>query len=78
MSDRELRSQREITQKAKQLITDDHKNQSTHFPADINQEACPSVKPKQTGIVVLRPSLMNLSHSLILYMMDKKLYIVSQ
>ena len=35
---------------AKQLITDDHKNQSTHFSADsVTQKACPSVKPKQTG-----------------------------
>ena len=35
---------------AKQLITDDHKNQSTPLSADsVNQEACPSIKPKQMG-----------------------------
>ena len=34
---------------AKQLITDDHENQSTHLSANSVNQECPSGKPKQTG-----------------------------
>ena len=45
------------------MITDDPQNQSTYLSADIlNQEACPSGKPKQTGSSLKIPPDESLTH----------------